>query len=125
MADGVIMSPAFNEQVKRFVREAMRRERSTQNLPARWQGRGSGTVTVVLDAALAAATNALTTPGTAVASVLQKNSTGNLEDSGNNIDIVNRFENVSLVQYTIAQAQQIDGEWRLTAADCDALGAWP
>ena len=49
MADGVIMSPAFNEQVKRFVREAMRRERSTQNPQGRWHGRGSGGGTVTSD----------------------------------------------------------------------------
>ena len=86
---------------------------------------GVGTVTIVLDEALAAATNALTAPGTAVASVLQRTTGGDLEDSGDNIDVVNRFENVDLVQYTIAQAQWIDGEWRVVAADCGALGSWP
>lgn len=81
--------------------------------------------TVVLDAALAAATNALTSPGTATASVLQRNSSGNLEDSGNNITVVNRFENIDLKQYTIATVEWIDGEWRVKSADCDALGSWP
>lgn len=81
--------------------------------------------TVVLDAALAAATNALTSPGTATASVLRRNSSGNLEDAGYNITVVNRFESVSLAQYTIGVATWVDGEWRMTSADCDALAGWP
>jgi hypothetical protein len=82
-------------------------------------------LTVVLDEALDAATNALTTPGTAVASVLRKNSSGNLEDSGNNINVVNRYESIDLEQYTIGVAAWIDGEWRIDSADCTALGDWP
>lgn len=82
-------------------------------------------LTVVLDAALDVATNALTTPSTATASVLQKNSSGNLEDSGNNITVVNRYENIDLEQYTIGVAAWIDGEWRMDSADCGALGDWP
>lgn len=81
-------------------------------------------LTVVLDGALAAATNALTSPGTAVASVLKRLPSGDLEDTGDNIDIVNRYENVSLVAETIGVATWMDGEWRMTSADCDALGAW-
>ena len=42
MADEIRMSPAFNEQVKRYVRESMRKERSTQNPQGRWHGRGGG-----------------------------------------------------------------------------------
>lgn len=82
-------------------------------------------LTVVLDGALAPASNALTTPSTATASVLVKNASGNLEDSGNNITVVNRFESISLVQYTLCVVTKVDREWRVTSADCDALGSWP
>jgi hypothetical protein len=86
---------------------------------------GSPFRTVVLDAAIAAATNALTTPATATASVLGRNSSGNLYDTTTNITVVNRYEHITLAQYTMAIVSWVDGEWRLTSADCDALGSWP
>ena len=45
MSGGVIPSEAFNEQLKRTVRETMRREHSTQRPRGRWHkkgGKGSG-----------------------------------------------------------------------------------
>ena len=42
MSGGVIPSEAFNEQLKRTVRETMRREHSTQRPRARWHKKGSG-----------------------------------------------------------------------------------
>jgi hypothetical protein len=81
---------------------------------------------VVLDETLDAATNGITTPATATASVLYRNpDTNELFDSGVNIEIVNRYEHISLDQYTIGVAVMINGEWRLISADCAALGDWP
>lgn len=82
-------------------------------------------LTVVLDAALSAATNALSSPGVATASVLTRDSNGNLVDAGYNITVHNRFENIELEQYTIGIASWLDGEWRMVAADCEPLGSWP
>lgn len=82
-------------------------------------------VTCVLDAAITAPTNGLTGATTATASVLSRNSSGNLVDAGYNITVVNRMEGISLVQYTLCVATWVDGEWRITSADCDALGSWP
>jgi hypothetical protein len=42
MSGGVIPSEAFNEQLKRTVRETMRREHSTQRPRARWHKKGIG-----------------------------------------------------------------------------------
>lgn len=81
--------------------------------------------TVVLDAAIAAATNALTGPANATASVLGRNSDGELFDTGTDIEVVNRYEHITLDQYTLAVAAWVDTEWRLISADCDALGDWP
>jgi hypothetical protein len=125
MPNGVIPSVEFNEQLKRFVRENLRRERGTQR-QGRWHKKGGrADLTVVLDEGLASATNALTSPATATASVLRKNSSGNLEDTGDNITVVNRYEHIELEQYTIGMAKWIDAEWRLYSADCEALGSWP
>lgn len=84
-----------------------------------------GLRTVVLDTAIAAATNALSAEATATASVLSKNSSGDLVDSGNNITVVNRFENIDLDQYTLCAVARIDGEWRIISADCSPLASWP
>lgn len=114
------------EEVKRYVRENMRRLRGGQLFPGRWQKGGARPdKTVVLDAALAAATNALTSPATATASVLRRNGSGNLEDTTTNITVVNRYEHIELEQYTLAIARWVDGEWRVVSADCEALGSWP
>lgn len=125
MNGGVVPSVEFNEQLKRFVRESMRRSHGSQR-QGRWHKKGDkNDLTVVLDEDLDSAVNALTSPGSAIASVLKKNSSGNLEDAGYNITVINRYEHVSLVQYTIGIAKWIDSEWRVYSADCDALGAWP
>lgn len=81
--------------------------------------------TCVLDTALDAPTNGLTAAETAEASVVVRNSSGNLVDAGYNITVVNRSENIDLAQYTLCVAMWVDGEWRIIAADCDALGDWP
>lgn len=42
MSDSIGMSPAFNEQVKKTVRETLRRERSSASHNGRWHKKGSG-----------------------------------------------------------------------------------
>ena len=72
-----------------------------------------------LDGALAAATSFATSPGTATLSVWQKNSSGDYEDSGRNVEVTNRFENLSFASGQIMRVGWIDGEWQPTAADCE------
>lgn len=114
------------EEVKRYVREQMRELRGGQLFPGRWQKSGTQpTRTCVLDGALSAATNALTSPATASASLLKRNSSGNLEDTGDTLSVVNRFEHISLDADTLILVRRVDGEWRVVGADCDPLGSWP
>lgn len=118
----------FAPKAVRQIAEVVRRVlRETQN-DAAGGSRGpvaQRPVTCVLDAAITAPTNGLTGATTATASVLSRNSSGNLVDAGYNITVVNRMEGISLVQYTLCVATWVDGEWRITSADCDALGSWP
>ena len=109
--------------IRETVRTVMNQFRGGMRGPTHQQVQRQ--LTVVLDAALAAAANALTDAETATASVLQRNSSGDLEDAGYNITVVNRSESIALDQYTIGIATWIDGEWRMTSADCSALGSWP
>jgi hypothetical protein len=69
-------------------------------------------LTVTLDEALAAATDSLTSPATATASVMRRNTNGDLEDAGYNITVVNRSTS-SVDSGAIGVAQWTDGEWRL------------
>jgi hypothetical protein len=109
-----------------YQRRQQLRPQVTRNYPQRPETvPGSPFRTVVLDASIAAATNALTSPTTGTASVLGRNSDGDLYDTDADITVVNRFEHITLDQYTMAVVAWIDGEWRLTSADCDALGSWP
>ena len=72
-----------------------------------------------LDGDLAPATAFADDPSTATMSVWVRNVSGNLEDSGRNETIVNRFVNSSpILATTIVKAEWIEGEWQLYAADC-------
>ena len=125
MSEPTVFGPEATAQIAKTVREVARQMKNEAPIRGRWQTPASPFRTVVLDAAIAAATNALTTPTTGTASVLGRNSDGDLYDTTTNITVVNRYEHITLDQYTLAVVTWIDGEWRLTSADCDALGDWP
>ena len=123
---GVVSPEVMREMYQWYLTQKQLPPQLTQNYPQRREiVPGSPFRTVVLDAAIAAATNALTSPTTVTASVLGRNSSGNLFDTTTNITVVNRYEHITLAQYTLAVVTWIDNEWRLTSADCEALGSWP
>jgi len=71
-----------------------------------------------LDGNLAAASNPATTPSSASFSVWRRTTAGTFEDSGDNITVINRMKNISIVSGAWAEAEMVDGEWRLYVADC-------
>lgn len=71
-----------------------------------------------LDGNLAAASNPATTPSSASFSVWRRTPAGIFEDSGDNITVINRMKNISIVSGAWAEAEMVDGEWRLYVADC-------
>jgi hypothetical protein len=126
MPNGVIPSVEFNEQLKRFVRENLRRERGTQR-QGRWHKKGGfRRKQIQLVAALNPATNFSTAPGTALANVLIRNDAGDvvpLVSSGAvvQITITQRYEHLGIIPaYTYGAAIWQDGEWHLDGIDCDA-----
>ena len=80
-------------------------------------------LTVVLDADIAAASNAATTPATVPASLIAKAESGDLYDTNETVTVVNRWEHIALSSGTLCVVTWIDGEWRITAADCEPLSA--
>ena len=71
-----------------------------------------------LDGDLAPASDFGTGPATATMSVWDKDTNGNMVDTGRNETVVNRFLRISLPATTIVQARWLNGEWRVYAADC-------
>ena len=72
---------------------------------------------VIMKDDLYAAVSLKTDPSKADAYVLQRLG-DELVNTGETIEIVNRFENISIDAGTYAKAEFIDGEWQLYAADC-------
>ena len=77
----------------------------------------------VLNASIAAASNAATTPASATAELVIKNGDGDLLLSGETITVFNRFESISLAADTLCMVMKMRGEWHLAAADCAPLVA--
>ena len=77
-----------------------------------------GEVDGILTGELAAATSTLTSPGTATFKILHPNSSGNLVLTDWVETITNRYENIDLQSGTYITAKRMNGEWRLSGADC-------
>jgi hypothetical protein len=67
---------------------------------------------------LPAAVNTKRDPSTARVAVLRRKANGDLTQSALILDVVNRFENISLNKGTYLKIEHIDGEWQPYAADC-------
>ena len=109
---GQVLTAAALNQLAQAVAAILARFTGPQAIePLQLQGK--------LDGDLDAATSCADSPGTATLSVWQKNSSGNYEDSGRNVEVVNRFENLNFKSGQIMRVGWIDGEWQPTAADCE------
>ena len=121
MASGYMLTQKQIEMIRETVKRVM--NQYLGGIVGRSDQQVQRQLTVVLDESLSAATNAATTPATATASVLQRTTAGDLIDSERDITLVNRFEHIIIGANTLATAMWIDGEWRLSTADCEPLAA--
>ena len=60
---------------------------------------------------------------TATGSVQGIDSDGDLFDTGKNVTVVNRFENIAIASGTLVKVEWINGEWQPYAADCPAISS--
>jgi hypothetical protein len=74
----------------------------------------------ILEETLYAAVDTFTDPSTAQACVLRRNTSGNLEFTGQMITVTNRLEYVSIDPDTYIRVEWLDGEWHPYVADCGA-----
>ena len=117
MTDATVFGPKATEQIRKTVREVARMMRNPATSRARYT-QTQQRVTGILNGELVSATSFASSPATATMAVWQKDSSGNMVDSTRDITVVNRMIKISLPAGTIAQAEWIDGEWRIYAADC-------
>ena len=115
---GYILSGEALAQLRQVVRQVLVEHRNPSGERGRWRG-GQRQLQGKLDGALAAATAFADNPSTATLSVWHKNASGNYEDSGRNVTVTNRFEQLSFSAGQIMRVAYIDGEWQPTAADCE------
>ncbi len=115
--EGFYLSPEFNDQVTRTVRQVLRQLRGTipqtryQRVPRLRQGK--------LQSELGAASDTDSSPSTATIEFWAKNqSTGNLEATGETDTCVNRWESHSFAASQLLFVIMLDGEWQPFAGEC-------
>ena len=116
---GVIPSVEFNDQIKRVVKLVLREERTPAARTGRRDLRPGRRKHGLLTSALAAATAFDTGAATATATEYIRNTvTGNLEDTGVEYTITNRYQSITVASGIYIQFQFFDGEWHIVGADC-------
>ena len=123
---GVLLSPEYNEQVKRVVREELHRLRgnvapseTTKTNSLVWQW-------AITNAAIAAASNGLSSPGTGEVEVLRMDHEDqSLSRSGVTHTASNRSESTSIEEDTLVIIALFQGERIIMWADCAALASPP
>lgn len=115
---GNVLSDAAVQELRRMRRDLYAELRQELQRPG---GRTEQQrVMGVLDGDLDAAADKSNSPATATVSVWALNSSGNLADTGDNITVTNRFENIAIESGTLVKCEFILNEWQLYAADCEA-----
>ena len=115
-APGYLIGPKLLAQIQSTVRHYAQMYGGGEAGRTRQQGQER--ISGKLDAALPRASSFADSPSTATLSVWRKNSSGNMEDSGENVTDYNRMQSIDLTANSIVHAEWIDGEWRVYAADC-------
>lgn len=124
MAKGVIFSEGDFKRASDAIRRVEQDPRyGRRPIPTRQRNPPATTQTKVgiLDGALSAASNALDTPATATLSIYTYDSSGDLEDSGNNITVTNRYTEISTIASgSLLMVIRHGSEWWPITADCGA-----
>ena len=81
-----------------------------------------GEVDAVLTSSLAVATDVLTGPTTATFKILHPNSSGDLVLTSWQETLTHRYKGITLESGTYVTVKRINGEWRLSGADCEVSG---
>ena len=111
MANPVIPSAEFNDQIKSVVRDALRENRLTQPSKGGHTTRRRSMHYAIANEDIDSAANRLTDPTTGEVELLSRNSSGDLELSGVTHTVTNRWEDVSIDEDALVVITRINGEW--------------
>lgn len=122
MDQGALLGPEALRQLEIVVRRVLREVRNEAG------NRGSSGTRVsnrwaVLDEDLYAADSHVEGQTTAVASLWAVGSDGVMYDTGQDVTLVNRFENISIPADTLIKVEWLNGEWSPYASDCPLLSS--
>lgn len=113
---GYLIGPKLLQQIQQTVRHYANMYSGGEGSKPRQQTQQR--VSGKLDAALPRASSFATAPSSATFSVWRKNSSGDMVDTGEDLTVYNRMERIDFAANTPAQAEWIDGEWRIYVGDC-------
>jgi hypothetical protein len=122
----VHLTPEYNEQIKRTVRQVLREEHGGKPRPTNRYPVNMPWMWAIATAEISAASDGATSPTTGEVEILLRDSvSGNLERSGNTETATNRWEGVTIEQDTLLVIALLDGEFVVMAADCSAMASPP
>lgn len=78
----------------------------------------------VMQADLAAAVDTKNDPSTALAKILVRMPSGDLKLTNIEVEVVNRFVNISVLAGTYVKIEDMSGEWQPYAADCPGTSSF-
>ena len=112
-----VLSPGFLAQLKTVIRRVLREQRNTVDAGSRRNRQAYHQAFIATE--ITAATNAKTSPGTGTAAIwVHDEQTDNLVDSGETVNIVNRYENITFPAGKYCHVRRVGGEWMVVCLDC-------
>ncbi len=122
MSDEFTLGRRALEQLTIVVRRVLRQ--MMNEMPHRAPGsRPVSNRMVVLDEDLYAAEDRVSIPSTAQASIQAIDSSGELYDTGEDLTVTSRFENISVPADTLMKVEFLHGEWQPYASDCPSVSS--
>ena len=122
---GVSPSQEFNAQIVRVVKQVLREQRGAESAGRGRQPQDMPWQWAITNAAISAAVNGLTSPGTGEVELLAMDSDQDLSRSGITYTATNRSESVSIASDTLVIIARFKGERLIVWADCAALASPP
>lgn len=123
MPNGVILSEQAFRDLQRQLRDLRAELRQLQ--PNQVRKGFVNNLMVLLDDDLYAADDMISDEDatTATGSVQGIDANGDMFDTGRNVTVTNRFENINIAAGTLCKVEWINGEWQPYAADCPVISS--
>ena len=122
MPAGIIPSPAYNDQIKRVVKQVLREDRGPDASAGTTAERKIRRHQGILLNNVSGSVAPLTSPSFGTVRVVKKNSSGDLVVTNLCLTVAYRFTVPDLEAGSFCKVEFIDGEWSFYAVDCEDSG---